>query len=373
MKNISLLIKPASSLCNINCSYCFYNTIAQEREVTSYGIMTPEVTEELVKKTLEFSNGGECTFAFQGGEPTLAGLAFFKKFIDYLKKYNVKNSKVNLSLQTNGMTINEEWAKFLKEHDFLVGLSLDGPAKIHNFNRKDKNGKGTFNKVLKTKKLFDKYKIDYNTLIVVDDNVAKNIKEIYDFFKKERVKFTQYIPCLDPLKSCNPRERKRLSSNKYAFFLKKLFDLWYKDIKKGNYVSIRYFNDLINIINTGEGTSCDMKGRCSIQNVIEADGSVYPCDFYVYDEWKLGDILTNTFEEIVKSNTANRFINDSFDMADRCKICQWRNICRGECRRRRENLQNLNNYCEAYKDFFSYAANRLVEIGNMAISGRIKC
>jgi len=372
MRNISILIKPASSLCNIECDYCFYNTIAAEREVASYGIMKLEVLDELVKKVFEFSQGGNCTFAFQGGEPTLAGKVFFIKFIEYLDKYNNKNSKVNLVLQTNGMIINEEWADFLKKHNFLVGLSLDGPAKIHNYNRKDRNNKGTFNRVMKTKKIFDKYKIDYNTLIVVDDNVARNIKEIYEFFKKEKIKFTQYIPCLDPLKSSDPKDKKNLSVKVYANFLKKLFDLWYKDIKKGRYVSVRYFNDLVNIIITGNGTSCDMKGICSIQNIIEADGSVYPCDFYVYEEWKLGNVLTNTFEEMVTSDIANRFINSSVDKSDKCRICQWKNICKGECRRRRENFQNLNDYCEAYEDFFSYAVNRLVEVANMAVSGKIK-
>lgn len=372
MKNLSVLIKPASSLCNINCDYCFYHAIASERKIASYGIMELSVLEELVKKVFNFVDGGTATLAFQGGEPTLAGLDFFKKAVEYAERYNNQGSKVRYVIQTNGMLIDEEWAIFLKENNFLVGLSLDGPSKVHNRNRKDKKKKGTFNRVLKTKKIFDRFKVDYNTLTVVDNNVAKNVREVYEFFKNEGVQFTQYIPCLDPLKSRQPGDKANLSVRGYADFLKKLFDLWYRDLKKGKYQSIRYFNDLVNIIITGEGASCDMKGRCSVQNIIEADGSVYPCDFYVYDEWKLGNIVNNTFEEIIFSEKANEFVAASYEISDRCKSCKFYKICRGECRRKRENSEHINNYCEAYREFFTYAGSRLVEVANMTLAGRVK-
>ncbi len=115
-----------------------------------------------------------------------------------------------------------------------------------------------------------------------------------------------------------------------------------------------------------------MKGRCSVQSIIEADGSVYPCDFYVYDEWKLGNIVNNTFEEIIFSEKANEFVASSYEISDRCKSCKFYKICRGECRRKRENSEHINDYCEAYREFFTYAGSRLVEVANMALSGRIK-
>ena len=361
MKNISVLIKPASSLCNIECSYCFYNTIAEEREIASYGFMELSTLENIVKKAFEFSEGGSCTFAFQGGEPTLIGLDFFKKFIEFQNKYK-DNSFINNVIQTNGILIDDEWAAFLKENKFLVGLSLDGPQKVHDARRKGKDNKGTFHSVMKAKRIMDRYKVEYNVLSVVDTTLARNVKEVYEFFKKEKIAYTQYIACLDPLMSENPMDKTNLSPKTYATFLKKLFDLWYKDFMKGKYVSIRYFDNLINIILGRTDEACDMKGHCSIQNVIEADGSIYPCDFYVYDRWNLGNINDNTFEDIIGSDKAREFLSGSLAVADKCNLCKWKHICRGGCRRNRENPENLNTLCEAYDDFFEYTASRLMEV-----------
>lgn len=361
MRNVSVLIKPSSSLCNMTCSYCFYNTIAEEREIASYGFMELSTLENIVKKTFEFSEGGSCTFAFQGGEPTLSGLDFFEKFIEFQKIYN-NGSQINNVIQTNGIVIDEKWAIFFKENNFLVGLSLDGPKKIHDARRRKKNNKGSFNSVMKAKKIMDKHNIEYNVLSVVDTLLAINVKEVYTFFKKENINYTQYIPCLDPLMSGNLVEKTHLSAKTYGTFLKKLFDLWYKDLIKGKYISIRYFDNLINIILGRGGEACDMKGHCSIQNVIEADGSIYPCDFYVYDQWNLGNINTEDLEDIIVSNKARDFLSGSLKISNKCKLCKWQNICRGGCRRNRENPENLNGLCEAYYEFFEYTASRLIEV-----------
>lgn len=371
MKNISVLIKPVSSLCNIKCDYCFYNTIAEEREVASYGVMETSVLEKIVKEALKFADGGTCTFAFQGGEPTLVGLDFYREFIHLQKKY-AKGTRISNVIQTNGILIDEEWAKFLRENSFLVGLSLDGPQEVHDARRKTKDGKGTYHKVMKAKGIMDRVGVEYNILTVVDNLVARNVRGIYEFFKKEGIEYTQYIPCLDPLLLVEPGEKKYLSTKVYATFIKKLFDLWYKDLINGRYVSIRYFDNLINIILGAGGEACDMKGHCSIQNVIESDGSVYPCDFYVYDNWKLGNIEEESFEDIMRSERALEFLNTSFEKSERCRICKWKNICRGECRRKRENSERQNDLCEAYEEFFEYASARLVEVAVKVRRGEIR-
>lgn len=363
-------MKPASSLCNIKCEYCFYNTIAEEREVASYGFMKEAVLEEIVKKAFAFADGGVCTFAFQGGEPTLVGLEFYRKFISLVEKYG-DTSRVNNAIQTNGILIDEEWAEFLKKNKFLVGLSLDGPQKVHDARRKGKDGKGTFHRVMKAKRIMDKAGVEYNTLTVVDNTVARNVKEVYEFFKKEKIGYTQYIPCLDPLMSGKDGDKKYLSAKAYEMFMKKIFDLWYKDLIKGKYVSIRYFDNLINIILGNGGEACDMTGHCSIQNVIEADGSVYPCDFYVYEKWQLGNISEVSFEEIIKSDKAREFFNTSLEKSDKCRVCKWANICRGECRRKRENPEKLNTLCEAYDGFFEYTSSRLMEIAMKVRNGEL--
>jgi len=361
MKNLNILIKPSSSLCDMNCYYCFYHKIAGEREVRSYGFMTLETLETIVKKALEFSDGGVVTFAFQGGEPTLSGLPFFKKFIEFSKKYNLKNSQINNVLQTNGININEEWAIFLKENNFLVGLSLDGKKDLNDKRRILNDGSGSYERIMNGKRIMDKFRVEYNVLSVIDKEGAKEIVKTYAFLKAQGIKYMQFIPCLDPLKSPEiDFSDYSLTAKDYGEFLKKLFDLWYLDISRGNMISIRYFDNLLDIILGSGAEACNMRGICSIQNVIEADGSVYPCDFYVYDEWNLGNINKVSFEEIITSNRGKEFIETSMTLSDKCSECEFLQICRGGCRRERN--ENLNKFCEAYKIFFEYAGERLMQI-----------
>lgn len=374
MPPINLLIKPASSNCNLKCKYCFYHDVAVSRQIQSYGIMDFDTLEIIVRKALDYADN-ICTFGFQGGEPTLVGLDFFIKLVELEKKYNKKGVKIQNALQTNGMIINEKWAKFLSKNNFLVGISLDGPKDIHDRYRVDINGKGSFTKVMKTIDLFNKHGVDYNILTVVNGSVAKHASKIYNFFKKQGFKYLQFIPCLDPFCEPEGQHEYSLTSEKYALFLKTLFDKWYNDIKNGNKVSIRYFDNLIDMILGYRPESCDMKGYCSCQFIMEADGGTYPCDFYVTDEWYLGNIKDKTFEDLGSSETASRFVQVSQYIDPECKSCKWINLCRGGCRRNREPITNgrpnLNNFCSSYREFFEYTIERLYEIAQLAASGLI--
>lgn len=182
MPPISLLIKPASSNCNLSCNYCFYHDIAENRTIANYGMMDIGLLEKVVQKALEYADH-VCTFAFQGGEPTLIGLEFYKKLIEFEKKYNKKKVQINNAIQTNGLRIDEDWARFLAENRFLVGISLDGPKDIHDANRVDAKEGGSFNRVMNTIGFFDKYKVEYNVLCVVNGYVARHANKIYNFFK----------------------------------------------------------------------------------------------------------------------------------------------------------------------------------------------
>lgn len=361
MKNISLLIKPSSSLCNLECSYCFYNSIAEERERANYGFMSLETLENIIKKAFEFSDGGQCSFAFQGGEPTLIGLNFFKNFIHFVNIYNKKNSKVFFALQTNGILIDNEWANFLKENNFLVGLSLDGDDSVHNHNRKFKNGLGSFEDVIKCKEIFDKIGVEYNILSVVDNVGAENISNTYQFLKKLNIQYMQFIPCLNPLLSGVPENSANLSKENYLKFLKNLFDLWYADLEKGDVISIRYFeNILMNLLKINP-ESCEMRGSCSIQNVIEADGSLYPCDFYVYEKYRLGNINSQTLEEMIFSDQTRNFIESSLLYNEKCLNCKWKQICKGGCKRYYYNSSE-NFYCNEISQFLEYSIERFYTI-----------
>lgn len=364
MKNLSVLIKPASGKCNLRCHYCFYNDLMENRQVEDYGMMSIDTANNLIKKAIEFTKDGYCLFAFQGGEPTLRGIDYFKEFIALVKKYNIYKTKVSYTIQTNGMVIDDEWSKFFYENNFLVGLSLDGYKDVNDINRVDKNNKGTYNKILKASKKFDKYKVKYNIVTVINKNNTKKIASIYKFYKKNNFQFLQFIPCLDPIKNNFDTKKYSLSIKDYEVFLNILFNYWYKDFKSNNIVNIRFFNNIISIILGYAPESCDMRGQCSIQNVIEADGSVYPCDFFVIDKYKIGNINKNSFEDISKSDIAKNFIKESEKINIKCSNCKWFNLCHGGCKRYKDSNDNYV-FCDALYNFYEKNYEKLLEVSKI--------
>jgi len=327
--------------------------------------MDVNLLEELVKKALDYADSS-CTFAFQGGEPTLVGLDFYKQLIEFQKRYNKKGITISNALQTNGVVIDNEWAIFLAKNKFLVGLSLDGPKEIHDYLRVDANGDGSFNAVMGASKLFDKYNVEYNILTVVSANVARHASQVYNYFKKNNFKYQQYIQCLDPLGEEPGGYEYSLTPKRYAQFLKTTFDLWYDDLKNNDYTSIRMFDNYVSMAAGYPPESCGMSGVCTCYFVIESDGGVYPCDFYVLDEWLLGNIKNNGFNELLLTETAKRFVEKSKHVDEKCRACNWYSLCRGGCRRTREPFEddkpNLNYYCSTYYEFFEYAGERLYDI-----------
>lgn len=354
MKNFSVLIKPSSSQCNLKCTYCFYNDIAKNRSIKDYGIMTEETIKSIIDKTLAHVNGGLVTYAFQGGEPTLAGLDFYKFFHKYLEEKKGE-TKVQFAIQTNGILINQDWIELFKKYNYLVGISFDGLKSIHNQYRIDLSNKGTYDSILKSIKLLQINKIEYNVLAVVTNKLAKNITAVYENMKELNISYMQFIPIISPIN--NSTTGYSLSNENYAYFLKTLFDLWYEDLKSGLYVHLDYFENLIRLYRGETPFMCHMMGYCSNQFVLEADGSVYPCDFYVLDEYRLGNINKDSINSILASDKAEAFIEES-KRYDECRECYWIKICRNGCKRSR--IKNKNKYCEAYKLFFAYAHKRLL-------------
>jgi len=356
MPPVNILIKPASSACNMRCEYCFYRDVADHREHAFEGWLTVEWMEKILASVAEYAEG-TCTLAFQGGEPTLAGLDFYRQLLEIEKKYAKPGLHYQHAIQTNGYCIDEDWARFFADNRFLVGLSLDGPPELHNLYRKDSAGKGTSGKVLRAAQLFDKFHVDYNILCVITGRGARSIQRIYQYFTKQNFRWLQFIPCLEPLDQPVGSSQYFLSDEAYGKFLVTLFDLWYQDLRKGRYVSIRHFDNWLSILMGEEVEMCSMRGRCSIQFVIEGNGSVYPCDFYVLDEWKLGTAGETSFAEMLRSEPARRFIQESCHVPEECRTCKLYPLCRNGCRRDRafEPCGSLGatRYCKAHKYFFS--------------------
>ena len=362
MPPVHLLVKPASGLCNMRCKYCFYHDITNKREQASYGIMSAETQENMMRKAFEYAQG-QITIAYQGGEPTLAGLDYFKRSIELQSLYNTKKLAVNNAIQTNGLDLGEEWARFFAENNFLVGLSIDGAKDSHDRYRVDASGKGTFNRIMKTVRLFDRHSVQYNILTVVNSATARHINSAYSFFKKSGFSYLQFIPCLDPLGETPFSSEYSLTNEAFGEYMKRLFDLWYHDVQRGEGISIRTFDNYISMLMGHPPESCGMGGICSAQNVVEANGSVYPCDFYVLDEYNLGNLNEVGFDEINRQRAEIKFVEESAVFPDECNNCRYFGICRGGCKRMRAAAAPASvphcYYCAAYKNFFDYALERM--------------
>ena len=247
MRHVHLLIKPASGLCNLNCRYCFYHDIVEKREQASYGLMTEDTLAAVLEKALAAASHS-CTIAFQGGEPTLAGLDFFRKAVELQRRLNVNRVQVYNSIQTNGLLLDSQWAAFFRENHFLVGLSLDGMKDTHDLYRLDAQGQGTFNRAARVLQLLESHGVAYNILTVVNRATAQHVEKIYRFYQRNRWGYLQFIPCLDPLGEEPGSQEYSLTPEAYGDFLCRLFDLWYRDAKVGRAPSIRQFENYVEML-----------------------------------------------------------------------------------------------------------------------------
>ena len=331
MKRLSLLIKPASSLCNMRCKYCFYHDVGEHRENPSYGIMSRETAEKIIINiNRDLDVGDEITIAFQGGEPTLAGLDWFEFFVETMTAQ--KKVKTNWALQTNGLLIDKAWAEFLKKHNFLTGLSIDANAGIHDSIRLRANGEGTYEACMKTKALMDDYGAEYNILCVLTNELANMPDKVWRFISSEKIKFIQFIPCLESFDE-NENSAYPLKPARFASFYTKLYYWWMKELEKGTYYSVKLFDDTANYFFRGVPSSCGINGRCHAQYVVEANGSVYPCDFYVLDQYNTGKLTEHTLHELFDSPLMQAFIKEERDLPPLCNTCTYLKYCNGGCKR----------------------------------------
>jgi len=359
-----MLIKPASSLCNLRCKYCFYHEEARTREVPSYGIMTRETSHTLIDRAFEEASGS-VSFAFQGGEPTLAGLDFFNDFCDYADSVNVNKLPISYSIQTNGILCGSDtaWAEFFGKRKFLVGLSVDGTREIHDLNRITPGGDGSYSTVVKAAKNFDRFKVDYNILTVVNSSSVKHIIKIYNTYRKNGWNYMQFIPCLG---DDAPDDKA------YGTYLCTLFDLWYPDMEKfacgkGPRVSIRQFDDLLNMFLGQAPNTCGTMGICTIQYVSEADGGIYPCDFYCTDDKKLGNLHDMTMRALYESERAQEFIKSSARHPEVCRGCRWYALCRSGCKRYK-GADGMYVYCGAFTRFMEHSYERFAKLARLLYS-----
>jgi len=356
-----VLIKPIGPVCNIACEYCFYlgkEKLFSYKKKTDFR-MSEDTLETFIKQYINGQPYGttEVNFTWQGGEPTLRGIDFYKEVINFQNKYRRKGMKITNAFQTNGILLNNDWAKFFKDNNFLVGISIDGPEKLHNRFRKDHSGAGTFSSVMKGLDTLKKYNVDFNTLTVVQSDNGDYPQEVYNFLKRIGSTFMQFIPIVEPEGKGGVSYR-TVSPQQWGNFLNTIFDLWIKqDLGR---IFVQHFETIVGIYAGYSSSLCVYSPVCGRAVLLEHNGNLYSCDHFVFRENLLGNIHSTTLTNMVDSDFQKSFgLNKIKSLPLICKECPYLKLCYGGCpsNRLREissGETGLNWVCEGYKMFYSY-------------------
>lgn len=385
-RRFHVMIKPAGSACNLNCTYCFYLSKATLSAGPGPGRMSDETLEKFIRQYIEGVTGPEVVFSWQGGEPTLMGLDFFRRVVELEKKYAKPGQKIENDLQTNGTLLDDEWCAFLKEHRFLVGLSLDGPKKIHDALRVAKDGSPTFDRVFAAAKLLIKHGVPFNTLTCINRFNARQPLDVYRFLRRELGStYLQFIPVVeykgfeqtapghwDPArlpKQGDPAARPghpdsivtdwSVDPEDWGYFLCKVFDEWRnRDLGK---VLVNHFETLVAQHMGLPAQMCVTGEICGKGLAIEHDGGIYSCDHYVYPEYNVGNLHGGKLGDMVFSRTQVKFgYAKSETLPKQCRECPYLRDCWGECPKNRilraaDGEPGLNYLCSGLKTFFAHA------------------
>jgi len=368
----SIMIFPNGPICNLDCDYCYYKKKTSLYPHTKNFQMTEELLEEFIRQYIKIQPGPVVTFGWQGGEPSLRGIHFFKKAVKLQNKYLPKNWKSQNAFQTNGTLLTDEWCKFFRENDFLVGISIDGPSVLHDVYRKDKQGRPTHINVLKGLHLLQKYHVEYNVLCTVNNINARYPLEVYHFFKSQQVKYIQFIPIVESLGEGKVSSR-TVSGKDYGRFLITIFDEWvHYDFGD---IFIQTFEECVAAWLGIRANLCVFSETCGRAPVMEHNGDLYACDHFVFPEYKLGNILETPLNKIIQSSKLKEFgRSKKDDLAEVCKVCDVRFICNGGCPKNRIiNMgegKKLNFLCEGYKQFFRYIDPYMNEIAKGIKQGK---
>jgi len=358
MNGFGLLIKPSSAECNMNCLYCFYHGRPTDPYAGRKGRrMSDEVLREMIKQYMNMVD--MASLSWQGGEPLLMGLDFFQAAVNYEIKFGRSGQIVGNSVQTNGVLINAEWARFFNRYKFLIGLSLDGPKEIHDRFRTYYDGRGSYDDVMRAAEILRMYRVEFNVLAVVNSYNVKYPELLFDFFVSEGFQFLQFIPCTER----DPRTGKMtpfsVGPEEYGDFLCALFDKWYNN---GNpIVSIRLFDGILSSMLGMPPGMCMLEDHCGDYVVVEYNGDVYPCDFFVQEDMFLGNLLETPLSRIVETDKFKWFRNLRRGDFPECKVCRWNEICHNSCPRFRYVNGGFNErsyLCDAFRRFFKHSYRR---------------
>ena len=367
--------KPAGPLCNLDCAYCFYlqkEALYPGRPVKAGWTMPDEVLEAFVRDYIASQLGDDVTFTWQGGEPTLLGIGFFRRVVALQQRY-AEGRRIDNALQTNGVLLDAEWGAFLREHDFLVGVSIDGPRELHDRYRTDKGGQPTFDAVVRGVRVLQASGVTFTTLTVVHGDNARRPIDVYDFLVDLGSRFLQFIPLVERVGEPGRHQGPALAPpetivapvtpwsvrpDDYGSFLCAVFDRWVRrDVGR---VAVQVFEVALESWLGLPQSVCLFRETCGDAMALEHNGDVYACDHYVYPAHRVGHVLDRSLSTLLASPAQRRFGDAKRDaLPGECRHCGVRFACHGECPKNRfavtsSGEQGLNHLCPAYKRFFTH-------------------
>lgn len=377
-EGLHVMAKPIGPICNLDCEYCYYLHKEELYPGTKSWRMAPETLREYIRQYIEVqpADAEEITFAWQGGEPTLLGLDFFRRIVSLQQEYAREGQRIANALQTNGVLLDEEWAAFFRENDFLIGLSIDGPAELHDRYRYDKKGAGTFGAVQRALQLLKKESVEFNALVVVNSHNGDHGKRVYSYIRDNGVKFLQFIPIVEQVGVGAHAEdatgtsggsghpwQSRVSSRsvgpeQFGQFLVDVFDEWVRrDVGR---VFVQIFDQALAAYLGMEPSLCVFRKQCGRALAIEHNGDLYSCDHFVEPDYKLGNILELPIVELANSERQREFGAAKESTLPRyCRECEVLFACNGECPKNRfietpDGESGLNYLCAGYRRFFNH-------------------
>ncbi|MCE5278920.1 MAG: anaerobic sulfatase maturase [Planctomycetaceae bacterium] len=371
IRPFNIMCKPVCGTCNLDCCYCYYTAKPRELypDATKF-MMSDAVLDSYTRQYIQ-TQPQQCEFGWQGGEPTLAGIDFFRKAVDLQTQYNLGEQTISNALQTNGTLLTDEWCEFLAEHKFLVGLSLDGPPQWHDTFRRDKANNPTFHRAWAGLELLRKHKVEFNVLVTLNSANAPHAGDIYRYFTNRGVAYLQFIPILERTPDGRPTPFS-CSGEQFGRFLLDVFEIWAtRDVGT---VSERLIDNVLHQIIYGQASTCCYADRCANAHVLEWNGDLYVCDHFVYKQWRVGNIMDRPMEDLVRDAMLDEFALLKTELPATCRACEFLQFCRGGCPKHHMPIgtdpARVNHFCDGYKAFFTHALPILAQMAEYIKAGK---
>jgi uncharacterized protein len=360
----NIMAKPVCGVCNLDCTYCYYTMKPRELypDVSEFQ-MSDKVLASYTRQYLAAS-GEQVEFGWQGGEPVLAGLDFYRRAVDLQKQYAREDQTVRNSFQTNGTLLDEAWAGFFAEHGFLIGISIDGAAQWHDRYRRDKAGNPTFHRAWAGLEQLRSHGVEFNVLVTLNSVNAPHAGDIYRWFVNRGVPYLQFIPILERTADGEIADFS-CSGEQFGRFMLDVFEQWSaRDVGR---VSERFIDNVLHSLIFGHAATCCYAERCANAHVLEFNGDLYACDHFVFPEWRIGNIMDRPLADLVRDDKLEEFARLKTDLPAVCRDCEYLPLCHGGCPKHHVPIgtdpDRVNHFCEGYKLFFREA---LPELRRMA-------